>query len=123
MALIKSSYINILMSRMEALGLTQLEFMYGGVPVVTSAIGGQQWLVRSGLDGVHVKGPDDLEGAAEAIETLVKNPEMHAKLGLNARERAHKFSLSTIVSELTSRLTSLITFPSPLYHLTEENSN
>src|SRR3972149_7853169 len=38
--LIKASHINILLSTLEALGLTQLEFMYFGVPVITSAVGG-----------------------------------------------------------------------------------
>ncbi|MEM1600694.1 MAG: glycosyltransferase family 4 protein, partial [Sulfolobales archaeon] len=36
-SLIKASYLNIILSKMEALGLTQIEFMYGGVPVITSA--------------------------------------------------------------------------------------
>jgi glycosyltransferase involved in cell wall biosynthesis len=39
--LIKSSFANILMSQAEALGLAQLEFMYMGVPVITSGVGGQ----------------------------------------------------------------------------------
>src|SRR4030065_2977397 len=55
--LIKSSYINILLSQLEALGLTQLEFMYFGVPVVTSAVGGQAWLIRNEVEGLHVGGP------------------------------------------------------------------
>ena len=107
--LIHASYINILLSYMEALGLTQLEFMYGGVPIITSAIGGQGWLVRNGVDGVHVRGPNDLDGAAEAIKTLINNPELHDRLGANARERASEFTLSKIVSELASRLKSLTT--------------
>lgn len=107
--LIKASYANVLLSHMEALGLTQLEFMYGGVPIITSAIGGQKWLVRDRVDGIHVNGPNDLKGAKEAIETLVQNPEVRDKLGVNAKERAKEFALSKIVSELTSRLASLRT--------------
>jgi glycosyltransferase involved in cell wall biosynthesis len=108
-ALIRTSYINILMSRMEALGLTQLEFMYGGVPVITSAVGGQRWLVRNGIDGIHVKGPDDLKGAADAVETLANNPALRDKLAENARSRAQEFTLSKLTSELASYLKSLIT--------------
>jgi len=107
--LIRSSYINILLSHMEALGLTQLEFMYGCVPIITSAVGGQKWVVRDRVDGIHVKGPNDLEGAAEAIKTLVSNPELRDKLGLNAKERVQEFTLSKIVSELAHRLLSLTT--------------
>ena len=106
-ALIRSSYINILMSRMEALGLTQLEFMYGGVPVITSAVGGQKWVVRNGMDGRHVRGPDDLKGAADAIKTLVDNPELRNRLAENARSRAQEFSLSKLTADMVSHLKSL----------------
>ncbi|MEM2093912.1 MAG: glycosyltransferase family 4 protein [Candidatus Bathyarchaeia archaeon] len=107
--LIKSSYVNILLSHMEALGLTQLEFMYGGVPIITSAVGGQKWLVRDRVDGIHVKGPNDLEGAAEAIKTLINDPELRDRLGANAKSRASEFTLSKITSELSYRLRSLVT--------------
>ena len=107
--LIKASYVNILLSYMEALGLTQLEFMYGGVPIITSAVCGQEWLVRNGVDGIHVKGPDDLRGAAEAVKTLVSNPELRDNFGENAKNRAAEFTLSKITSELASRLRFLIT--------------
>jgi glycosyltransferase involved in cell wall biosynthesis len=108
-ALIRTSYINILMSRMEALGLTQLEFMYGGVPVITSAVGGQRWLVRNGIDGIHVNGPEDLKGAADAIKTLAGNPELRNKLAENARIRSQEFTLSKLTSDMASHLKSLIT--------------
>ncbi len=102
--LIKESYLNIIMSKMEALGLTQIEFMYGGVPVITSAIYGQRWVVRNGVDGVHVGGPDDIEGAAKAIEMLVDNPELRNYMSKNARERARQFLLSKTTSKLADKL-------------------
>jgi len=105
--LIRASYINILLSRMEALGLTQLEFMYGGVPIITSAVGGQRWLIRDGIDGIHLKGPDDFKGAAEAIRNLIANPELRDRLAINAKDRAQEFILSKITSELSSHLISL----------------
>ena len=92
---------------MEALGLVQLEFMYGGVPIITSAVGGQEWLIRDGIDGIHVKGPDDLKGATEAIKNLIANPELRDRLAINAKDKAQKFTLSKITSELSSRLISL----------------
>ncbi len=54
--LIRASYLNILMSKLEALGISQLEFMYGGVPVITSGVGGQSWVVQNGVEGLHAKG-------------------------------------------------------------------
>ncbi|MEL9929370.1 MAG: glycosyltransferase family 4 protein [Sulfolobales archaeon] len=105
-SLIKSSYINIIMSRMEAFGLTQLEFMYGGVPVVTSAVYGQKWLVRDGVDGVHLRGPDDIEGAARVIRELVKDRERRDLMSRNARERAKDMLMSRLMKNLFERVRS-----------------
>jgi len=106
--LIKESYLNIIMSRMEALGLTQIEFMYGGVPVITSAVYGQRWVVRDGVDGIHVGGPDDIEGAARAIEMLLDNPDLREQMSKNARERARQFLLSKTTSDLAVKLTEAL---------------
>ena len=105
MLLMKSSFANILLSRSEALGITQLEFMYWGVPVITSAIGGQAWLIRNHVDGIHVNGPDDIIGAAAAITKLVDNPTMRRKLSANAAERAMNLTVSKLTAELDKALT------------------
>ncbi len=102
--LIKEAYVNIIMSKMEALGLTQLEFMYGGVPVITSAVYGQRWVVRDGVDGIHVNGPDDIEGAAKAVEKLLDNPDERDRMSRNARERASQLLMSKIVKELAVKI-------------------
>ncbi|WP_243675901.1 glycosyltransferase family 4 protein [Vulcanisaeta distributa] len=102
--LIKEAYVNIIMSKMEALGLTQLEFMYGGVPVITSAVYGQKWVVRDGVDGIHVNGPDDIEGAAKAVERLLDHPEERDRMGRNARERASQLLMSKLVKELAIKI-------------------
>jgi hypothetical protein len=103
--LIKSSYINILLSQLEALGLTQLEFMYFGVPVVTSAVGGQSWLVRNGIEGLHTDGPEDIEGAAKAIVKLVENHELWNKLSESAREKAKSLASSKMMRLLDDAIT------------------
>jgi len=106
--LIKISYLNILLSRMEALGLSQLEFMFQGVPVITSGVGGQSWIVRNNQEGVHVKGASDVEGAARAIEELVDNPSTWQRLSANAREKAKDFALTKLIKELDGALTKEI---------------
>ena len=103
--LIKSSFVNILLSQLEALGLAQLEFMYAGVPVVTSAVGGQSWLVRNGREGIHVNGPEDTAGAARAILNLADNQDLWNRLSLNARGRARNFLSSEIIGQLDEALT------------------
>ena len=105
MLLIKASYLNILMSRLEALGLTQLEFMYFGIPVITSAVGGQAWLVRNKQEGIHIRGPDDIEGAANAINGLVDNPDIWGRLSVNAKEKARDLTISRLTAKLDAALT------------------
>ena len=105
--LIKESYLNIIMSKMEALGLTQIEFMYGGVPIITSAVYGQRWVVRDGIDGFHVNGPEDIDGAAKRVEYLLDHPDVRDEMGKNARERAREFLLSYTTSKLVDKLTEI----------------
>ncbi len=105
--LIRSTSINIIMSRSEALGIAQLEFMSNSIPVVTSGIGGQAWLVKDGEDGFVVAGPDDIEGAASAISRIAENESLRKRLGNNARRRASAYSMSRLISDLAKRLNEM----------------
>ena len=106
--LIGISYLNILLSKMEALGLAQLEFMYRGVPVITSGIGGQSWIVENGKEGIHVNGADDTEGAARAVVELVDNGSKHDKLSANAKKKADPFTLTRLIQYLNSSISNEI---------------
>ena len=103
--LIKASHLNILLSLLEALGLAQIEFMYLGVPIITSAVGGQAWLIRNEVEGIHVDGPDDIEGAASAITRLVDNSTLWNALSANAKERATSLTMSKLTAELDDAIT------------------
>jgi glycosyltransferase involved in cell wall biosynthesis len=118
--LIKSSFANILMSQVEALGLTQMEFMYAGVPVVTSAVGGQSWLVRNGREGIHVEGPDDEAGATKAIETLADDGEFWSKLSANAKERVRNLTSNEVMRELDDAITEEMIKESGLKEIPQE---
>jgi glycosyltransferase involved in cell wall biosynthesis len=104
--LIDASYLNITMSRSEALGIAQLEFMYRGVPVVTSGVGGQSWVVKSGLNGIVLKGPDDVEGAVSAVKDLVKNTKLRSKLSKGASKTSSPATLTYLVAGLSKKLLS-----------------
>jgi len=105
MLLIKASYLNVILSRLEALGLSQLEFMFQGVPVITSAVGGQSWLIRNNVEGIHVKGPDDIDGVAKAIEILLDDPSLLDRLAINAKSRASAFTFSKLIDDLDMAIT------------------
>jgi D-inositol-3-phosphate glycosyltransferase len=102
--LIKASFLNILMSRLEALGIVQLEFMYHGIPVITSAVGGQSWVIQHGIEGLHVKGPDDSQGAADAIIRLSNDMEAYKQMSCNAKGKSGKFTMSRLAAELDTAI-------------------
>jgi glycosyltransferase involved in cell wall biosynthesis len=103
--LIKSSYLNIILSRLEALGLAQLEYMYLGIPIITSATGGQAWLIQNEYEGIHVNGPDDIEGATTAITKLVDNQTLWDELSNNAKKKAKNLTMSKLTLELEKAIT------------------
>jgi glycosyltransferase involved in cell wall biosynthesis len=103
--LIQNSFLNIILSKMEALGLTQLEFMFEGVPVITSGVGGQSWIVKDGEEGIHVKGPDDVEGAANAVAALADDRSKWEKLSTKAKQKASKYTLTTLMRNLDHAIT------------------
>ncbi|MCJ7762793.1 glycosyltransferase, partial [Candidatus Bathyarchaeota archaeon] len=104
--LIKASYLNIILSQLEALGLAQMEFMYLGVPVVTSAVGGQKWLIRNGVEGVYVRDAEDIEGAAAAITKLVDSKSLWKKLSGNAKKKVMNLTISNLTMEFNNALTA-----------------
>jgi glycosyltransferase involved in cell wall biosynthesis len=118
--LIQVSFLNIILSKMEALGLSQLEFMFGGVPVITSGVGGQSWIVQDGKEGINVKGPGDIEGAVHAVATLADDGAKWRKLSDNAREKASKYTLTKLMQGLDQALTKEIEKESGLMTLPTE---
>jgi glycosyltransferase involved in cell wall biosynthesis len=102
--LIDLSFANILLSRSEALGITQLEFMYRGVPVITSGAGGQSWIVRDGDNGVVLKGPDDIDGARTAINLMLSDPSFRMRISEGARRTSSQATLSNLVAGLSKKL-------------------
>ncbi|MGA2783826.1 MAG: glycosyltransferase [Candidatus Bathyarchaeia archaeon] len=118
--LITISYLNILLSKMEALGITQLEFMYLGVPVITSGIGGQSWIVRDNHEGIRVAGPNDVNGARNAIVDLVDDASKWKKLSTSAKERANDFTLTKLIQLLDDAITREIERETGLINLPPE---
>lgn len=101
--LIRASCININMSRSEALGLSQLEFMLLRVPVISSGVGGQSWVVNSDR-GVILKGPEDVDGAVAATAKLVDSPSLRRRLGKSASRFSAAFTLTRLVDGLAKKL-------------------
>lgn len=76
----------------EGLGLTVLEAMAGGLPVVAAAAGGHVELLEN-LDGRTLFTPADTDEAAQRLRTLADDERGRANLGMAERARQqHGFS-------------------------------
>lgn len=71
----------------ELLGLVVLEAMMSGTPVIASGLGGLPEIVEHGQTGFLVE-PGNVPELRERLAELLGNPELAARLGRQARERA-----------------------------------
>lgn len=71
----------------ESFGMTLVEAMACGCPVVGSDVGGIPFVVRDGEDGVLVP-PADAEALAEALAGVLTDPARAARLGAAGRDAA-----------------------------------
>jgi len=95
--------ISVLPSLSEGLSNVVLEAMAAGVPVVATAVGGTKELIEDGVSGLLVP-PRDASALAQAIGSLLADPERGARIGRAGREAAReRFSLQSTV-EQTERL-------------------
>ncbi len=91
----------------EAFGLTVVEAMAAGTPLVASAIGGIPELIRSEETGLLVP-PADPAALAQAIQRLLADPPLRARLSAQAQEEARtRFSLDRAAEEIAAILLEL----------------
>ena len=80
----------------EPFGLVAAEAMAAGKPVVASAVGGLAELVQDGITGIHVP-PGDVTALRHALERIVADAPLRARLGAAGRERAQAYSSDVVV--------------------------
>ncbi len=86
-------------SRNEGWGLSLMEAMACGKPVVASDVGGVPELVRNGVEGILVKAGDVPE-LGNAILRLLKKPELRAQMARKGRARVKEFSWDVTAREV-----------------------
>jgi glycosyltransferase involved in cell wall biosynthesis len=85
---------------MDNLPTVIMEAMATGLPVVSTNIGGIPEMVIENETGFLVQ-PGDAAGMAEAIETVINDSSLAARLGHSGHERARAlFSIEKSVREL-----------------------
>jgi glycosyltransferase involved in cell wall biosynthesis len=97
----------VLASAFEGLSLALLEAMVLGLPVVATAVGGIPECVTHGVEGLLVP-PDRPALLAEALGTLINDPERRAAMGRAARKRAEDFDVARATREIESLYERLV---------------
>ncbi|HLJ34092.1 MAG TPA: glycosyltransferase [Ktedonobacteraceae bacterium] len=87
----------------EPFGLTPLEAMACGRPVIGSAVGGLTYTIVEGETGFLVP-PRNPESLAERLRFLLNQPEMVARMGKVARKRVEREFTWSIVAMRTAAL-------------------
>jgi glycosyltransferase involved in cell wall biosynthesis len=98
-----ASDLVVLPSLMEGFGLTLLEAMTAGKPVVATRVGAIPEVVENGLTGLLVD-PGDSSKLADAIVQILENPAMSRSMG----ERGRKISNDRYTLERMGRLTEKV---------------
>ncbi|WSA06131.1 glycosyltransferase (plasmid) [Streptomyces sp. NBC_00841] len=87
-------------SRADAASLVLLEAMASGIPIVSTAVGGNPELVHHGVDGLLVA-PDDPRGLAEAALSVLSRADRGASLAGSARDRYRALYTADLMVERT----------------------
>ena len=89
--LLRSAWIHVLTSPKEGWGISALEAAACGTPTVASDAPGLRESVVDGETGLLVP-HGDVGAVADAIEALIRNPELRATMAQRARDFAEGFS-------------------------------
>jgi glycosyltransferase involved in cell wall biosynthesis len=84
-----------------------LEAAAAALPIVATAVGGTGEIVTDEVDGLLVR-PGDPDSMREALERLLDDPALRARLGAAAQRRAADFSPGRLVEATGGLYESLV---------------
>ena len=90
----------------ETFGLTILEGMEYGLPVIVPPIGGPAEIVREGIEGFQIS-CYEIKEIAEKIKFLLDNQKKYNKLSQNAEKRSKEFNLKVFEEKILDILVDI----------------
>lgn len=96
--LYKRSKIFCLYSSREGHPITVLEAKSYGLPIIATRVGGITEMVKNGEDGLLIDLPHDVKAESSAMQSLISNDEMLAKMGDSSFRSSFKFSIEQTFS-------------------------
>ncbi len=96
-----SAHVHCAPTRIASFGVTLLEAMAAGVPVVASDIDGFREVLRHGVEGELVP-PDDVAAWARAIVRLARDPALAAAYGEAGRRTARRYDWPIVAQQVLS---------------------
>ncbi|MFZ6022631.1 MAG: glycosyltransferase [Patescibacteria group bacterium] len=94
-------------SPFETQGLVLIEAMLSGLPVIAASVNAPIDLIAPGKNGFLFQ-EGDIEGCAQYIRTLYKNPDTIKTMGLSARVFAEQFDSTKTSDKLLAHYRSLL---------------
>jgi glycosyltransferase involved in cell wall biosynthesis len=94
-----SADLLVLPSVYEELGTVLAEALHAGIPVVASRVGGIPEIVADAVTGLLVE-PGDPDALARAIDTVLGDGALAARLSANAAQRAVDYDLDRVGAEV-----------------------
>lgn len=95
---LKSFHIFVLPSLSEAFGITLLEAMKAGVPIVATKVGGIPEIIRHNHNGLLVE-PKDAKALAGTLMKLLNDKKLQHKLTQNHAKSVEEFSANRMIEQ------------------------
>ncbi len=106
--LLRISDIFVRPSRSEGFGISFIEAMAAGLPVVATPVGGIPDFIDDRETGMFVC-PDNPKSIAEAISELIERDDLRNHIAMHGRQRVHmRYSWDTIVPQMNEHVFSMI---------------
>ena len=94
----KIAYLFTIASTTETFGIVIIEALASGIPVLAVKAPGAVDILTDGLDGLLVDNDNDIEKFANALDKIIREPELRERLSQGALKTSERYSID-IVSE------------------------